>query len=312
MERRQFKTKDTRATIIEYAKELEEKIIAREEGKFNPAVVKEVERKKEVKEKSEKILKREILSQEILDEHKALEEKIEDMKNEIKIIADIDINVNTLAALIEANNIEVAQAQAAKEEIIAEKTAELAALEEEIKTKKAEWEEEDKQYKADLQVKRDREAADHKYILDRDRKKENDEWEDTKNAREKAIDLRELAVLEREVNCNAIEETNEALQNELALTASKIAEIEKTAKEDAEKAANKTLAIREAAMKKEVEFDKKMVDAELINTKGALAKAEAALAAKDAELKEAYAKMNELATKSVQAGQPVYVNKDNK
>jgi hypothetical protein len=65
-------------------------------------------------------------------------------------------------------------------------------------------------------------------------------------------------------------------------------------------------------MKKEVEFDKKMVDAELINTKGALAKAEAALAAKDAELKEAYAKMNELATKSVQAGQPVYVNKDNK
>jgi hypothetical protein len=243
MERRQFKTKDTRATIIEYAKELEEKIIAREEGKFNPAVVKEVERKKEVKEKSEKILKREILSQEILDEHKALEEKIEDMKNEIKIIADIDINVNTLAALIEANNIEVAQAQAAKEEIIAEKTAELAALEEEIKTKKAEWEEEDKQYKADLQVKRDREAADHKYILDRDRKKENDEWEDTKNAREKAIDLRELAVLEREVNCNAIEETNEALQNELALTASKIAEIEKTAKEDAEKAANKTLAI---------------------------------------------------------------------
>jgi hypothetical protein len=312
MERRQFKTKDTRATIIEYAKELEEKIIAREEGKFNPAVVKEVERKKEVKEKSEKILKREILSQEILDEHKALEEKIEDMKNEIKIIADIDINVNTLAALIEANNIEVAQAQAAKEEIIAEKTAELAALEEEIKTKKAEWEEEDKQYKADLQVKRDREAADHKYILDRDRKKENDEWEDTKNAREKAIDLRELAVLEREVNCNAIEETNEALQNELALTASKIAEIEKTAKEDAEKAANKTLAIREAAMKKEVEFDKKMVDAELINTKGALAKAEAALAAKDAELKEAYAKMNELATKSVQAGQTVYVNKDNK
>jgi hypothetical protein len=303
---------DTKEVIMEYVKGLEAELDKAKAGKFDPAAEKEAGRKKEVAVKAKKIIDRGIVNNEIMDEYSALTERISDLKVEIENLTGISVTIGTFAALIEANNIEIAEAKAIKDEVVASKREELDALEEEIKAKKLAWADEDKKYKDDLKITRTREEADHKYNLDRTRAKDNDIWEDQKALRQKEIDNREDVLDEREQACLVIEELNVTLQAQVDALPKQIAEIQNKATEDAEKAAAKTFAIKENAMKKEVEFDKKMVDAKLVDTEKALAKAEAALITKEAELKEAYAKMNDLATKSVQAGQSVYVNKDAK
>lgn len=302
----------TKEIIWEYVEGIEAELKAKQEGKFDPAAVKETERKKDVAIKAEKIISRGIVNDTIMDEYNALEERIEDMKAEIDTIAGITVNVGTFAALIEANNLEIAEVKAIKDEMIAEKTAELEALKAEIKALTDSRAADEKAYNADLKLKREREAADYKYDLEREHKKEDDEWSDTKTTRENTLAAKEIAVEERETKCVEIEADNDKLKVIINSVPDRIAEEVKAATDAAEKKANSTLAIREAAMKKEVTFDLKMKDAENATLKEALTKAEANLAIKEAELKEAYVKMNDLATKSVQAGQVVYANKDAK
>jgi hypothetical protein len=312
MKRREFKTKDTRATIMEYAKELEDQIIAGQEGKFDPIAVKEVERKKEVVVKAEKLIGRDIVSETIKNEYTALEERIADMKAEITELTTIEVSVNTLAVLVEANNVEIAAAKAEKDEIIATKKQELADLEADYIARKNKLIADENAKIAELKQTREREKAEHDYDKERNEKLENDTWADTKATREKVLADKEDAVTERELTCKEIEEVNFDLRSAVDAIPATIAQ----AKTDAETAANaqatKIFAIKEAAMKKEVEFNLKMKEAELTNANALNAKLETEVATLNAKLESAYVQMNELATKTVQAAQPVYMNKESK
>ena len=303
----------TKELIWEYVEGIEAENAKLKEGKFDPAAEKETVRKKEVAAKAENLVNRGIVNEVIVDEYNALEERIADMKSEIETLAGITVNVGTFAALIEANNLEIAEVKAIKEEVLTEKRTELAALEQEIKDKKAAWEAENKEYQADLKKIRDREVAEYNYTQTRERAKENDTWEDTKATRLKELDDRETSLKTREDECVIILEENRNLQAKVDAIPELIAEIKANAETTATAQAAKVSAIKEAALRKEVEVDIRLKDAELTSVKSALTKAEEALATKEAELKEAYAKMNELATKTVQASQPVYnVSKESK
>ena len=303
----------TKELIWEYVEGIEAENAKLKEGKFDPAAEKETVRKKEVAAKAENLVNRGIVNEVIVDEYNALEERIADMKSEIETLAGITVNVGTFAALIEANNLEIAEVKAIKEEVLTEKRTELAALEQEIKDKKAAWEAENKEYQADLKKIRDREVAEYNYTQTRERAKENDTWEDTKATRLKELDDRETSLKTREDECVIILEENRNLQAKVDAIPELIAEIKANAETTATAQAAKVSAIKEAALRKEVEVDIRLKDAELTSVKSALTKAEEALATKEAELKEAYTKMNELATKTVQASQPVYnVSKESK
>jgi chromosome segregation ATPase len=299
--------KDTKEVIITYVKELEEEIKTKQEGKFDPAAEKETVRKKEVAVKAEKLINRSILSSTIEDEYNALKEQIETMTKEIETLTGLTVNVNTFAAVIEANNIELEEMKAAKDELTAEKKAELAQLEDEIKAKKAAWEQENKEYLADLKKTREREVAEYEYKLNRTRSLENDKWEDLKSTKTKELTDWETELEEKEAKCSQIVVEIEDLKEELASVPDQIASIKAAAEKEASDKMAKTLAIKENALKKEVEVDKKLLQQELDSVKSLLAKTEEALSSKESELKAAYVQINEIATKTVQASRPVYL-----
>lgn len=304
--------KDTKKVILDYVKDLEIKIEENKAGKFDPIAVKEVERKKEVVVKAERLIGRDIVSETIKSEYTALEERITDMKAEIVELTTIEANVNTLAVLVEANNVEIATAAAEKAEILATKTQELADLEAEYKARRNKLIEDENAKIAELKQTRERELADHVYTKTRTEKLENDTWADQKATIEKALADKEATVTERELVCKEIEEVNTDLREAVDAVPATIAAATKAAEEAANAQAGKILAIKEAAMKKEVGFELQMKVAELTNTQNALTAKNEENAILNKKLEDAYKQMNELATKTVQAAQPVYREKESK
>ena len=138
-----------------------------QEGKFDPAAKKEVARKKDVAAKAEKIIERGIVNDEIKEEYNCLQERISDMKSELETLIGITPTVGTLATLIEANNLEIAEVKRIKDELITEKTAELEALKLEIAALTKQRVEDEKAYAADLKKKRDLEEEDYQYTIKR-------------------------------------------------------------------------------------------------------------------------------------------------
>lgn len=296
--------------IWSYVEEVEAKLEAAKVGKFDPTAEKEAARKKDVVAKAAKIVERGILNSDITEEYEALQEQIADMKEEIKTLTEIDVKVSTLAALIEANNIELAEAQEAKDEIVAQKKAELAELQAQIDSLEDTRKVSEKEYTDNLNKTRKREEDDYKYKMDKQHRDEEDKWSDDLKSRKKILADQEIEMVAREAKCTAIEEENSSLKADVAYVETKIAEITKAAKDDAEKKMSTVLAIKEAAMKKEVTVDLQLVKAELANTVSALAKSEDKVAELEVKLNQAYKDMNALASTTVQASRPVYMERE--
>ncbi len=300
--------KDTKKVIMEYLAEVEKELAAKKEGKFNPEEVRKAEHKKEVAVKAEAIVERGILNQEILDEYNGLKEDIENKKIDLKNLYGIDVKAETLAALIESNNIELETFTAAKDALIAEKQAEINKLQIEYNEKKDALDKQYKEDKAEVDKQLLRDKADAKYDLAQTKKTENDEWADEKKEREAELAGREADVAEREEAVSGKEEEIAALKAEVEALPQKIAIAQKKAEDDAQKRMNTILEDKEAALKKEVELDKKLLEQELETLKKQLAAERENVATLTTKLDGAYTKINELATNVARSSQPVYNN----
>lgn len=315
--------KDTKKVILGYVAELEEKIALQKEGTFNPEIVRVEAVKKENTAKAEKIVELNILAPEIMDEYNGLKADIEAKKADLKTLYDIDVKAETLAALIEANNIEIEEARKAKDEIIEERKAELDELrvrynklEEELKNRYDEMDSNlDKLYDskyADAKSKFERKLEENKYTLERQKVVDNDAWEDEKTKREAELSSREEAVAEREAVVSNSETEIESLKAQVEDMPEQIAKAKEEGYRDGEAKGKTSAAIEYSYKKKELELDKKLVDQENAQLKEALIKAEKEKEDMANKLEAAYEKINELAGKTVTASQPVYVNKGDK
>lgn len=304
--------KDTKKVIMDYLAEVEKELQTAKKGKFNPAEVRKEEYKKEVAVKAEAIVEKGILNQDIIDEYEGLKEDIENKKKDLKALYGIDVKAETLAALIEANNIELTTFKEAKDALIAEKNAELEVLRVQFNDLRFELSKEynDKKAELELQFKRDKENA--KYDLDREKKIENDKWADEKATREAALATRESDVKIREEVVSEEEEEIADLKAEVEGLPQKIIIATKKAQEDAEKKMNSILEEREATLKKEVELDKKLLEQELAAVKAQLASEKENSLTLTTKLDAAYKQINEIATKVAQSNQPIYANGNNK
>jgi len=304
--------KDTKKAIMEYLAEVEKELKTAKEGKFNPAEVRKEEHKKEVAVKAESIVEKGILNPEILDEFNALKEDIENKKADLKALYGIDVKAETLAALIESHNIEIETFKAAKDELIAEKTAELEELRAQYNDLRDSLSKEynDKKAELELQFKRDKENA--KYDLDREKKIENDKWADEKATREAELASRESDVKIREEVVAEKEEEIADLKAEVEALPQKIIVATKKAQEDAEKKMNSILEEKRTALEKEVELDKKLIEQELNAVKAQLAAERETNSTLTTKLDNAYNKINDLAAKVAQSNQPIYANGNNK
>lgn len=303
--------RDKKEVILERLNELEESIAKKKEVSFNPDEKKEEVRKVEVTKKAERIIGLNILSQDIIDEYNAVKEDIENKKAELKNIYDIEVNANTLAALIEANDIEKNEALEAKEIMISEKTKKIEELESDFARRKEKLIEEYNMLIADKKLERQREEEIYKYEKKRSRDKENDTWEDEKAKREAELAAKEKELQSKLADVDYLNVQLSDLQETVCSIPDQVSEAKAQGAAEKEAEMKRIAAIREASLKKEIDLDKKLLQNELDNTKNMLVKSDEEIAKLNAKLEKAYEQINELATKTVQASQPIYKMNEN-
>lgn len=217
-----------------------------------------------------------------------------------------------MAAMINAykeKNEELKEAQAAKEaEIEAELGEKKDTLKAEIEALKQQKQEiidsinaEAKARENEIKLTRSREEDEYTYNLKRSRKAENDKWEDEKAAREKILELRETAALEKETELNAkadhVKELEAKVEEIPTLIAAATEEGIKKGRADADK----SNAFEVRALKKDAEYQKQLLEDKNERLTEDLANARAEKVELQQKLDDAYAQMRELAAKTVES-----------
>lgn len=304
--------KSTKAEIMEAYKAAVEKLDTRDRMIDDPAKEAAKAKKVEVIESADKTAKEDIFNPEIIKKYNDLTEAIEIKQLELDELYGIETKANAMAAMINAykeKNEELKEAQAAKEaEIEAELGEKKDTLKAEIEALKQQKQEiidsinaEAKARENEIKLTRSREEDEYTYNLKRSRKAENDKWEDEKAAREKILELRETAALEKETELNAkadhVKELEAKVEEIPTLIAAATEEGIKKGKADADK--SNTFEVR--ALKKDAEYQKQLLEDKNERLAEDLANARAEKVELQQKLDDAYAQMRELAAKTVES-----------
>lgn len=304
--------KSTKAEIMEAYKAAVEKLDTRDRMIDDPAKEAAKAKKVEVIESADKTAKEDIFNPEIIKKYNDLTEAIEIKQLELDELYGIETKANAMAAMINAykeKNEELKEAQAAKEaEIEAELGEKKDTLKAEIEALKQQKQEiidsinaEAKARENEIKLTRSREEDEYTYNLKRSRKAENDKWEDEKAAREKILELRETAALEKETELNAkadhVKELEAKVEEIPTLIAAATEEGIKKGKADADK----SNAFEVGALKKDAEYQKQLLEDKNERLAEDLANARAEKVELQQKLDDAYAQMRELAAKTVES-----------
>ena len=283
-------SKLTQEVVKAYIAGIRAEMKAKKEGTFNPSEVRAEEGKKKAAAKAKSLLDRGVLSAEIVEEVNCLDEDIKNKTAELKDLYGIDVEAGTLAAAIEANNLEIEEVTRIKNKLIEEKKAEIAALQVEYNEKKAKLDAKYLEDKAEVEAKLEKDKEEAKYDLERTKKVDNDSWTDDKNKREAVLAGKESAVVEREKAVSVKEKEFLEMKAEVEALPAKIAAIEKSANATVDAEVNRILGIKKSAIEKEAKLDmqllQKELDATKENLKIALAEKATAVEKLDAAYKE--------------------------
>ena len=304
--------KSTKAEIMEAYKAAVEKLDSKSAMIDDPAKEAAARLKTEVIKSADATAKEDIFNPEIIKKYNDLTEAIEIKQLELDELYGIETKANAMAAMINAykeKNEELKEAQAAKEaEIEAELGEKRDVLKTEIEALKQQKQEVIVSINAEAKTKEDeikrariREEDEYAYNLKRNRKAENDKWADEKAAREKVLELREAAALEKETELNAkadyIKELEAKVDEIPALIASAKEEGINKGKADADK----SNAFEVRALKKDAEYQKQLLEDKNERLAEDLANARAEKVELQQKLDDAYAQMRELAAKTVES-----------
>lgn len=311
--------KDTKPAIYDAYEEVSKaykdalkKIKELESSKVDPQkqIVEKV--KKETFKTADEVIELGILNPEIIEKKKALDSAIEMEKEELDTIYKIKVEANTLTALVNANidkRLELEKKDKENEEYYRKKLNDREAeykeaekkLQESFNAKSKELNKHYEELEANLKVQRLRDEEAYKYDLKRDRKIENDKWADEKAIREKCLADRELEVSKREEKMSEMEATI----TELKAKVEEIPTLVEKAKKDGEEAKSKELekvhAIKEASVKRDAEWEKKILTQQVESLTKDLNKAHEKSIELETKLNEAYKEITGIATKTVQS-----------
>lgn len=304
--------KSTKAEIMEAYKAAVEKLDTRDRMIDDPAKEAAKAKKVEVIASADKTAKEDIFNPEIIKKYNDLTEAITMKQIELDDLYGIEAKANAMAAMINAykeKNEELKENQAAKE---AEFDLRMKEKKEALESEIADLEQHKKDVMNSIDVeaaakikeieqarKRDEEV--YTYNLNRSRKIENDKWEDEKADREKILELRETAALEKEIELNAkadhVKELEAKVEEIPTLIAAATEEGIKKGKADADK----SNAFEVRALKKDAEYQKQLLEDKNERLAEDLANARAEKVELQKKLDDAYAQMRELAAKTVES-----------
>lgn len=264
-------------------------------------------KKERAKASAEEFIKSEFVSEVIKQQFHDLELEINEKKALIENLYGIEAEGAAMADLVNAHNVlqaeldeeaakNQAERQALREKEELEKKTAIEELKAEFdKTKKA-LDLEEKMYKNDLKVAREREAAEYSYNLNRTRSKENDEWEDVKAAREKELADKEADLAKRVEDVVA----REAKVSELEARVNEIPELIKKAQEDGKaqgiKETNTSHVFEKRAIEKQAEYDKSLLTKEIQLQQSVIEDLQAKVKSLEEKLDAAYVRNQDLAT----------------
>lgn len=304
--------KSTKAEIMEAYKAAVEKLDSKNAMIDDPAKEAAAKLKVEVVKSADATAKEDIFNPEIIKKYNDLTDAIEIKQIELDELYGIETKANAMAAMINAykeKNEELKEAQAAKEAALeAELGEKKAVLETEIEILKQQKQEvmdsintEAKAKEDEIKLARSREEDEYTYNLKRNRKAANDKWEDEKAAREKVLELRETAALEKETELNAkadyIKELETKVEEIPTLIAAATEEGIKKGKADADK----SNAFEVRALKKDAEYQKQLLEDKIERFASDLANTRAEKVELQQKLDDAYAQMTELAARTVES-----------
>lgn len=286
--------------------------------KETPADVAENKRKAAVEENAARAVESNIFNDEITQHYKDLMETIENKQKELQELYDIEAEASSLAAIINAAKEKDYQLdeefKAKREKLMAEHKELIEACKselDELNLQKSTVRDEVKAARveeiAKVNQERQREEEEYVYNQKRQRKIENDKWEDEKAEREKILNAKEEAADNMFAEAEAKLDELEELREKVAKIPVLIANAEKEAKEVGQKEAAKEYGYKKTMYEKEKEYEIAKLEDQLALLKEKLEQEENKTATLQSKLDEAYTRMNSLASETVKANGAVRI-----
>lgn len=237
------------------------------------------------------------LAQKLIVESEKLSElrkAIEVASNELKQLHDIEVNVNTLASLIDAQ------------------VEQKAVFEQEMARKRDEWKKEQMEHEAvikerDAQVKkqREREEEEYKYTTSLKRKKEMDEYNTEKAELQKQLaedrQKFEKEVSDRTAVFSAKEAEYAELKKKVERFPTELEEAVKKADQAARTAVKQQLEFETKMTAKEVEADRRVAELKIANLESNITKQQAQIEELSKHLQLANQQVQEMALKAIES-----------
>lgn len=315
--------KNTKAEILAAYNAAIEKLDAQDHMKDDPVAQKAVEEQKRVVASAEDIIEKGILNEEITQQYKDLQLSIVKMKDELQNLYGIEVRANSFVALVNSYKDKAVQLENEYKELKAEAIKdledkknklydEIEALEEEKKNTLLSIKNDSDVLKAELTKERKREEEEYTYALRRNRKQDNDAWEDEKAEREKELAAKEKEVEDRLNYMRELEGKVQLMGDQINCLQLDI-ETARTEGYDKGKAdANKSNAFEVRELKTKNEYEQKALQDRITHLEESLENALASNEVLQDKLDSAYAQMKELASKTVKSSGGVKIlDRDN-
>lgn len=294
-------SKSTKSQILDAYNKAIKKLNEIEASKDDPVSQKESQMKKETFEAADKIVDMGILNPEITGQYKSLELAIEMKKNELKDLYDLEVEANSLTAMINAHKDTQRELEEEAKENKKAIEAEIKALEAELKAKEEEVENEIAEERERVSKIRQREEEEYQYNLKRKRQLEDDEWEDNKKARESVIASKEEDLVNKAKELSERETYIVDLEDKVASISDQVASAYEEGKKEGKAKADKSNAFEVRCLETKHEYEVQNLQNQIDRLEQDLETEKSKNNDLQNKLDDAYTQMRELATNTVQS-----------
>lgn len=304
--------KSTKAEIMEAYMAQKKQLDKLMASKDDPVAQEKAKKQKATLDSAAEIAGAGILNDAIVKQYNDICEAVEIKRAELHNLYDIEAELNTLVALVNAHKDKTheldEQYKKAKAEAEKDLQDKKAAIDEEIallNRTKAETlttiRKESTELKAQIKQEREREEEEYTYNRDRNRKIAEDKWADEATEKRKELEVwsssieeRELAVIDQEEHINELEQKVSEIP---ALIESATINGFEKGKADA----GKSWGFEKRAIEQKNEYEQKALNDKVDRLEDDLAEAKDTIATLQEKLDSAYAQMRELATDTVKS-----------
>lgn len=301
MDTSKINSKTTKAELMEIIKEQEAKLREKDSLCSDPAKEAKMKEKERVLASAEDAVTSEIFSEKLVSRYNDVVAAIDIKEKELKEIYGIEKNAQTLVALINGYKGKEEELKEAHEKVVAERKEEIRLLSEEKIAMLDSIDEETEAKKKEIEKQRQREENEYAYDLMRQRKLENDEWQDQKKTREAELRAKEVDLAER---FKTLEE-RESYVEELETKVNAIPGMLETAKEEGiqkgKADADKSHVFEIRSLKTSHEYEVKSLNDKIAVYEANINRLENANAELQEKLDTAYAQMRDLAADTVKS-----------